>query len=48
MTPDEREQMFALCAKIADERDPHKFTQLITQLNELLERKERRLDATLK
>ena len=48
MTPDEREQMLALCTKIAEEKDLDKFTQLIIQLNELFDRKERRLELTTK
>ena len=43
MTPAEREQMYALCVKIAEEKDSQKFTQLIVRLNELLQRIERRL-----
>jgi hypothetical protein len=39
MSPDERAQMYALCAKVADEKDPAKFTQLVVQLKELLDRK---------
>ncbi len=44
MTPEEREQMFALCAQIAIEKDPQVFTQLVQQLNDLLEGIERRLE----
>ncbi len=44
MTPEEREQMFALCAQIAVEKDPQIFTKLVEQLNDLLEGKERRLE----
>ena len=43
MTPDEREQMAILCERIAKEQDPHKFSELVDQLNKLLERKEQRL-----
>jgi len=44
MTPDEREQMAILCQRIAVEQDRDKFTDLVDQLNELLEHKERRLN----
>jgi hypothetical protein len=44
MTPEEREHMNKLCAQIQVERDPRKFTTLIRDLNELLEKKERRLE----
>jgi hypothetical protein len=45
MTPDEIERMLALCRQIAVEKDRAKFIQLIEQLNELLENKNRRLDS---
>ena len=44
MTPDEVERMKALCQRIAIEKDQDKFSQLIAELNELLERKDKRLD----
>ena len=44
MTPDEREQMAILCQKIAVEHDRTKFTELVEELNKLLERKEARLE----
>ena len=40
--------MNELCAQIQVERDPRKFTVLITALNELLEAKERRLAENLR
>ena len=43
MTPDEQEQMNALCAQIITEKDPAKFMRLVSELNALLERKEIRL-----
>jgi hypothetical protein len=43
MTPVEQELMATLCNRIAVETDPHKFTDLIDQLNKLLEGKESRL-----
>jgi hypothetical protein len=45
VTPDEREQMAILCQRIAVEQDRDKFTELVDQLNELLEHKGRRLNA---
>jgi len=44
MTPQERERMLALCTEIANENDIDTFHQLIRELNDLLERKERRLE----
>ena len=35
--------MAVLCERIATEQDPDKFTQLVDQLNELLDRKDERL-----
>ena len=37
MTPDEREHMDILCKQITEERDSQRFTQLVKELNELLE-----------
>ena len=36
--------MYQLCALIEKEQDRHRFLQLIEELNQLLEHKERRLD----
>ena len=36
--------MYQLCALIEKERDRHRFLQLIEELNQLLERKEQRLE----
>lgn len=44
MTPEERIQVAALVAKINIEKDHDKFTELVRELNDLLEAKERRLD----
>lgn len=44
MNPEERERMYQLCALIEKERDHNRFLQLIEELNELLERKEQRLE----
>jgi predicted GNAT family acetyltransferase len=48
MTPEEREQMYALCARIVEEKDPDTFIELVKELNELLDRKEDRLVPTRK
>jgi hypothetical protein len=45
MTPEEREQMNKLCARIAVERDPTIFTELVRQLNELLEKRQHGLSS---
>ena len=42
MTPEERERMYVLCARIAEEKDHTKILKLIGELNDLLERKLRR------
>jgi hypothetical protein len=44
MTPDERERMYELCGLIETEKDHSRFLQLIRELNDLLERKEQRLE----
>lgn len=44
MTPEERERMYKLCKLIETEKDRHRFLQLIEELNQLLERKEQRLE----
>ena len=44
MTPEERDRMHALCARIEIEKDHDKFTRLVQELNDLLEGKENRLD----
>jgi hypothetical protein len=38
MTPDERERLMGLCAKIADETDYKRFTESTLELSYLLER----------
>jgi hypothetical protein len=45
MTPDEVELMKVLCQQIATEKDNNRLSQLISELNELLERTNRRLDS---
>ena len=44
MRSEERERMYELCALIEKEQDHHRFLQLIEELNDLLERQERRLE----
>jgi hypothetical protein len=44
MRPDERERMYQLCAMIEKEQNRERFLELIQELNELLERKEHRLE----
>lgn len=44
MTSEERERMLALCTEIANEKDIDAFHKLIRELNDLLERKEHRLE----
>ena len=45
MTPDERERMAVLCERIAKEQDHQKFTDLVEDLNKLLDRKDQRLSS---
>jgi len=45
MTPEEQDQMNKLCARIAVERDPTIFTQLVRQLNDLLEKRQHGLSS---
>ena len=40
MTPEERERMRILCDQIAKEQNRDKFTNLVLELNDLLEHKE--------
>ena len=44
MKPDERERMYQLCALIENEKDHRRFLLLIQQLNELLERTQRKFE----
>jgi hypothetical protein len=37
MSPDNRDRMNALCAQIMVEKDQRKFTELVEELNELLD-----------
>jgi hypothetical protein len=42
-----RERWFQLCQQAAVEQDPAKMLVLITQINDLLQEKERRLEANV-
>ena len=44
MTPEEREKMYVLCKLIQEEQDPKQLTELIRELNDLLEEKLNRID----
>ena len=44
MSPEERERMHEICVKLQVEQDHKKFTELMSELNNLLERKEHRLE----
>jgi hypothetical protein len=43
MTPDERERMAILCQRIATEKNPETFDNLVQELNDLLEIKRNRI-----
>ena len=43
MSPEERERMNWLCARIQEEKDQKRFTELVMELNALFEKKENRL-----
>jgi len=42
MTPEEKQEVERLCQAVIHEQDPAKLTELVAELNELLERKERK------
>jgi hypothetical protein len=48
MQGDKKERWFQLCQQVAVEQDPVKMLELITELNDLLEEKEKRLEASRK
>lgn len=48
MTPDEREKMNYLCARIQSEKDPEAFENLLRQLNEVLAATKERINAQRK
>jgi hypothetical protein len=43
MKAEKRERWMDVCAQIADEQDPKKMIELVTELTRLLEEKEKRL-----
>jgi hypothetical protein len=43
MTPEERARMNYLCERIATEKEPTVFDQLVKELNDLLEQKHERI-----
>ena len=45
MTEEEKAQLIAICERIAVGKGPHTFHALIVELNDLLERKEHRLQS---
>ena len=44
MNAEEKAELDALCKRISEEKDHQVFMNLVMQLNQLLERKERRLE----
>ena len=44
MTDEERERLAYLCQRIQTERAPKTFDELVMELNELLEQKQRRIE----
>jgi hypothetical protein len=44
MTSEEHERMLALCQQVAVEKDHRRFNLLIRELNDLLERKQQRIE----
>lgn len=45
MTPEQREEMNRLCRLIQDEKDPEKFSVLVEDLLQFLERREQQLES---
>ena len=43
MTPDEKDRMNELCKQIVIEKDPATFDRLVSELNDLLEMKSKRI-----
>lgn len=39
MTPEEQEQLNALCQRVTEEKNPEKFDEAVRQLNDLLDKK---------
>jgi hypothetical protein len=48
MTPEEGEKMNHLCKRIAEEKDPKIFDQLVKALNDLLDAKHERIHSERK
>jgi hypothetical protein len=48
MTPDEQERTKSLCERIAKEQDQEKFLKLVQELNDLLDRRNERLNPPAK
>ena len=46
MQRQKKERWLELCAQAAEEQDPKKLLELVTEINRLLEEKERRLGIT--
>jgi hypothetical protein len=46
LTSDERDRMNSLCQQIVTEKHRDKFIKLVEELNNLLDRKDQRLEAT--
>ena len=44
MNSEEKAELDALCKRIVEEKDHHTFMDLVIKLNQLLERKEHRLE----
>jgi hypothetical protein len=44
---DKKERWLELCALAAEEQDPQKLMELVSEINRLLEQKERRLGSSL-
>ena len=44
MTPEERSRMVELCNLIQEEKDQERFHQLVKELNDLFDQKDRRLE----
>lgn len=46
MTREEKQELEQLCKAVIHEQDPAKFTKLVAELNDFLERKERKENGT--
>ncbi len=44
MTPEERKRLYEIYDQIATEQDPETFTELLRELNKLLEQEHARID----